>query len=431
MQATGDSPYPDQPGIETRRPRLSHVDSESPMSQHQKASVSFLMLVTFLAFISIGFPDAILGVAWPSMRDTFDRRLSDVGFILFASGSGYFLSGILAGRAIEWLGVGRLLAVSTALVAAGLFGYASTPIFWLLLAAGVLIGLGSGAVDTGLNFYAAEHFSVTVMNWLHAFFGIGAMLGPLIMAAVFAADGGWRIGYFIVASAIAAMAIVFMLTTDRWNDGARQTDAEPEPGVPVRQVLRMPLVWVQVALFHVMCGIEASAGLWTATMMIGRFDASDREAGIWAGLFWGAMALGRLVLAPLSGDLNPARLIQLGSFGVLAGAVLMIPDQKSIFQAGVLLLGLSMAPLFPTLMSLTPVRFGSRVALHAIGFQVSAATLGIVTIPTVAGLVAERTSLAAIPWIMAVGAAMVIALETLLRNRTGRMAQATTVPTSV
>lgn len=393
------------------------------------SGVSFLMLVTFLAFISIGFPDAVLGVAWPSMRATFDRQLSEVGFILFASGSGYFLSGILAGKALERFGVGRLLALSTALVAIGLFGYASTPTFWLLLVAGVLIGLGSGAVDAGLNFYAAEHFSVTVMNWLHAFFGIGAMLGPFIMAAVFAAGGGWRIGYLIVASAIAAMAIVFMLTTDRWSDGAHKTETNPEPGVPVRQVLRMPLVWVQIALFHVMCGIEASAGLWTATMMIGRFDASGREAGLWAGLFWGSMAVGRLVLAPLSGDLNPARLIQLGTFGVLAGAVLMIPDHKTVFQAGLLLLGLAMAPLFPTLMSLTPVRLGSRVALHAIGFQVSAATLGIVAIPTVAGLVAERTTLTAIPLMMAIGAAIVIALETVLRARTAH--GSTTSPSSV
>jgi fucose permease len=187
--------------------------------------------------------------------------------------------------------------------------------------------------------------------------------------------------------------------------------------VPVGQVLRMPLVWMQILIFHVMCGIEASAGLWTATQMIGRFDAGDGEAGLWAGLFWGAMAAGRLVLAPLSGDLRPARLIQLGTLGVFAGAVLMIPDVKWLFQLGVLLFGLAMAPLFPTLMSLTPTRLGSQVALHAIGFQVSAATLGIVTIPTVAGFLAERTSLTAIAWVMAAGAAIVIALETMLRAR--------------
>lgn len=396
------------------------------MSKRQ-SGFTFLTLVTFLAFISIGFPDAVLGVAWPSMRQTFDRQLADVGFILFASGSGYFLSGIVAGQAIERLGVGRLLALSTTLVAAGLFGYASTPTFWLLLFAGIFIGLGSGAIDAGLNFYAAEHFSVTVMNWLHAFFGIGAMLGPFIVAGVFAAGGTWRVGYVVVASAIAAMAVLFVLTAGRWDDSAHHTDGEATARVPVSHVLRLPLVWVQILIFHVMCGVEASAGLWTATMMLGRFDASDGEAGFWAGLFWGAMAVGRLVLAPLSRNLNPARLVQLGAIGVLAGALLMVPDQKWLFQGGVLVFGLAMAPLFPTLMSLTPVRLGSQVSLHAIGFQVSAATLGIISLPTLAGFIAERTSLTAIPWVMATGAVVVIALETVLRTRTGQTLTTTEV----
>jgi MFS family permease len=127
-------------------------------------------------------------VAWPSIQDTFGRARADLGFILFASGFGYFTSGAFAGKAIELLGVGRLLATSTAAVSIGLIGYAASPGFWFLMVVAALIGFGSGAVDAGLNFYAAEHFSVTVMNWLHAFFGIGAMIGPFIMAGVLAAD---------------------------------------------------------------------------------------------------------------------------------------------------------------------------------------------------------------------------------------------------
>jgi fucose permease len=356
------------------------------------------------------------------MRLSFDRSLSDVGFILFSSGAGYFLSGIFAGRAIEKLGAGKLLALSTSMAAIGLFGYAAMPSLWPLLAFAVIIGLGSGAIDTGLNFFAAEHFSVTVMNWLHAFFGIGAMLGPFIVVTVFAAGGTWRIGYVVVASIIAAMAVVFILTMSHWGNGAHRDEANPPEKVPVRAVLRSSAAWLQILMFHVMAGIEAAAGLWTATLMIERFGAGKSEAGIWAGLFWGAMAVGRLVLAPLSGDLDPRRLVQLGTLGVLGGALLMIPDQKILVQAGVLLFGLAMAPLFPTLMSLTPRRLGSGMALHAIGFQVSAATLGIVTIPTVAGIIAERTGFVAIPIAMAIGAAIVVALETRLRATADRPA---------
>jgi fucose permease len=138
------------------------------------------------------------------------------------------------------------------------------------------------------------------------------------------------------------------------------------------------------------------------------------------------MAVGRLVLAPLSGDLRPARLIQLGTLGLLIGGLMMTRDQQWLFQVGLLLFGLSMAPLFPTLMSLTPARLGSHVSVHAIGFQVSAATLGVAAIPTLAGIIAGRTSLAAIPWAITAGAAILITLETLLRSRADRKASSTT-----
>lgn len=375
------------------------------------------MLITFLAFVSIGFPDAVLGVAWPAMRITFDRSISNLGFILIAAGSGYFLSGVLAGKALERFGVGKLLAISTTLVTIGLFGYALLPSFWLLIAVSVLIGLGSGAVDAALNVFAAEHFSVTVMNWLHAFFGIGAMVGPFIMSGVFAAGGTWRVGYVVVASLIAAMAIVFFLTLDRWNNGDHADADASAARVSVRHVLGLPAVWLQIVLFLVMCGIEASAGNWTATVLAGKFGASESHAGLWAGVFWGAMAAGRIFVVPLSRGMNPARLIQACTWGLLAGGLLMTRDPEWLFKVGLVIFGLAMAPMFPTMMSLTPIRLGAQVSLHAIGFQVSAATLGIVGIPTLGGILAERTSLTAIPWVITAGAAIVIVLDTLLRAR--------------
>jgi fucose permease len=377
-----------------------------------------LMLITFLAFVSIGFPDAVLGVAWPSMRETFGRALPDLGFIVFSSGTGYYLSGMVAGKAIERFGVGQLLAISTTFVGVGLFGYALMPTFWPLLLAAFLIGVGSGAVDTGLNFYAAEHFSVTVMNWLHAFFGIGAMVGPFIMAGVFAAGGTWRIGYIIVASIIVIMALVFFLTLERWADGDSHASKAATARVPVSSVLRMPAVWLQIALFFVMCGIEASAGNWTATVLAGKFEASESTASLWGGIFWGALAVGRIVMVPLSRDMNPARLVQLCTWGLVGGSLLMTLDQQWLYQCGLIIFGLTMAPLFPTLMSLTPVRFGTGVSLHTIGFQVSAATVGIITITTTGGIIADRTSLTAIPVVMLIGSLVVVALDMALRRTT-------------
>lgn len=377
----------------------------------------FLVLITFLAFVSIGFPDAVLGVAWPAMRLTFDRSLSSLGFILIASGAGYFTSGVFAGRALERFGVGRLLAISTTSVTLGLFGYTFSPSFWPLLGAAVLIGLGSGAVDAGLNFFASVNFSVTVMNWLHAFFGIGAMVGPFIMSGVFAAGGQWRVGYFIVSSLIAAMAVTFWLTSDRWNESGHASAEGEAARVSMRHVLGLPEVWLQIGIFMVMCGIEASAGNWTATVMNGRFGLSESQAAVWAGVFWGSMAVGRIALVPLSRGLDPARLVQICTWGLVVGAFLTTRDARVFYQVGLVIFGLAMAPMFPTLMSMTPRRLGSQVSLHAIGFQVSAATLGIVSIPSLGGIIAERTSLVAIPWIMTIGAVIVIALEMTLRAR--------------
>jgi len=395
------------------------------MAHSSRNGLSLLLFVAFLAFISIGLPDAVLGVAWPSIRDSFERPRADLGFILFGAGAGYFTSGVFAGKAMEWLGVGRLLAVSTMLVAAGLFGYAVAPGFWLLVAVAAMIGFGSGAVDAGLNFYVSEHFSVTIMNWLHAFFGIGAMIGPFVMAGVLSAGGGWRLGYLIVAGATFLMAMAFVLTADRWTDGEEHHEGEERAQTAAMQfVLQQPLVWLQVVLFFVMTGIEASAGTWTFTTLTERFDMGAGQAGLWAGFYWGALALGRLILAPLSRGIGPARLIQLGTFGLLAGALLMTRDDVTMYQAGLLLFGFAMAPMFPTMMSLTPVRLGSHVSLHAIGFQVSAAVLGAAAIPSLAGVLAGQSSLVAIAWTLVVGSAVLIGLETWLRSQDDRDAVA-------
>jgi fucose permease len=382
----------------------------------KQTAPALLLAIAFLAFISIGFPDAVLGVAWPSIRETFDRPRADLGFILFGAGAGYFSSGALAGKAIERFGVGNLLTISTTLVAAGLLGYAIAPSFWFIVCVAAIIGFGSGAVDAALNYYASEHFSVTVMNLLHAFFGVGAMVGPFIMAGVLAAGMSWRAGYVIVGGAIALMAVTFALTSSAWSDNGHHEEASRTVVAPLRMVVRMPLVWLQILLFFVMTGIEAGAGAWAFTTLYERFGMDAGLAGFWAGAYWGALALGRLVLPSITRGMKPARLVQMGTWGLLAGGLLMTRDVESLYLSGLLLFGFSMAPMFPTLMSLTPIRLGSNVSIHAIGFQVSSAVLGAVAVPTLAGILSERYGLVAIPWTLAVGALLLIGIETSFRT---------------
>ena len=375
------------------------------------------LLVALLAFVSIGFPDAVLGVAWPSMRATFGQSRETLGAILFASGTDYFASGLVAGRAIEILGLGRLLILSTTLASAGLLGYAIAPVFPFVLVMAVLIGLSSGAVDAGLNVYAAENFSTRIMNLLHAFFGFGAMIGPFVMAAVISGNVSWRWGYAIVGSAVFLMAVAFVLTRAIWSVRHHEDVSVREPTAPVSQIIRMPLVWLQVITFFFVTGVEFTAGSWGYTVLVERLGIEKGEAGVWIGLYWGSMALGRLLLGSLSRHLGDARLLRYGSWGMVIGALLITRDSARLVIPGLIFLGLCEGPLFPTLMSLTPARLGANVAIHAIGFQVSAAVVGGAVLPTLAGLLSAQIGLGAIGWTLTAGVIVVIGLLMVLQRK--------------
>lgn len=382
-----------------------------------KTTSRLMLLVVFCAFISIGFPDAVLGVAWPEIRIDFSRNLADVSVILLFNSIGYFSSGALAGSILARFGVGKTLAFSTLLVAAGLTGYAIAPSFWVLPFIAVSVGFGSGAVDAGLNFYAAEKYSNMVMNWLHAFFGFGAMIGPFIMAGTLSADASWRWGYATVAMVTLVLAIVFVLVMNTWDEDVARV--EETSRIPARRVMKMPLVWLQIGLFFAMVGIEASVGIWTATLLRGRFLEDAATAGVWAGLYWGAVGLGRLVIPVLFRNVPTARVIQGGAWTMLIAALFLLPDAAWMTKLGVVLFGFGNAPMFPNLMTLTPHRYGREVAIHTIGFQVSAATVAVAIVPSTAGLIAESTSLLAIPITIAIIAVTVVILESQLRSRTG------------
>jgi fucose permease len=386
------------------------------------------ILIALISFVSIGLPDAVLGVAWPSMRETFGRSREELGAILFSSGTGYIASGLISGRAIELLGVGRVLILSTALVTIGLLGYALAPAFGTVLALAVLIGLGSGAVDSGLNFYAAENFSNRIMNLLHAFFGLGAMVGPIVMASVLATGISWRWGYVVVGAATLMMTSLFVSTRAIWTAGHHEDAEAAKPrSAPVSVVMRQPLVWLQIAVFLFTTGVEFAAGQWAYTVLVERLGLGTGAAGVWVGLYWGSMAIGRLLLGGLSRTIGDRRLVLFGSWGMLVAALLFTSMEPGIAIAGLLLLGLSEGPLFPTLMSLTPVRLGSPIALHAIGFQVSAAVLGGAIVPTVAGLLSTTFGLGAIGWTIVAGVVVLIGLVALLHVRTAVVSPAPAV----
>lgn len=377
------------------------------------------LLLAYLGFVSLGLPDALLGVAWPSIRSTFGLSQAALGAVLVAGSTGYFLSSFSTGALLRRLGVGGLLAGSTLLVALALAGYASAPLWLLFVGCAALAGLGSGAIDAGLNAHAASHFSARHMNWLHACWGLGATLGPLLMTAVLQRGLVWRWGYALVAIALLSMSAAFALTRRRWAGGEGDS---AERTVPVRLevALRQPLVWLQILLFFLYTGTEVVAGQWSFTLLTEGRGVALATAGTWVGLYWGSLTAGRVLFGALVERIGTVRLLRASLAGALLGALLVaLRLHPWADAAGLALLGLSLAPIFPCLMSETPRRLGAGVAAHAVGFQVSAAVIGGAALPSLTGLLVQRSSLEAVGgMLVALALALALLHETVVRRTT-------------
>lgn len=381
----------------------------------RRATPLAITLICYIAFVSLGAPDAVLGVAFPDIRMEFGLPSAGIGFILVSSSTGYFLSSTFAGTILRYVSLGTLLALSTSLVAIGLLGYAVVPFFpwFMLLAFG--IGSGSGAIDTGLNAYATAHFSAAKMNWLHGFFGIGAMLGPLAMTGVLASGRSWQSGYTVVGGFILAMAVIFILTRNLWEDPSGGPEGQPA-AVTLTEALRQRPVLIQIAVFLVYCGIEVTVGQWGYSILRERFGASQAMAGVWVSLYWGSIAVGRLILGPLVDRVGATLLVRVALLATIAGAVLFLLPVYGVAVAGVLLIGFGLSSVFPTLITLTSRRLPAPMLTHAIGFSVAAAVVGGATFPTVAGLLEDHLGVVAIAWLIAIASVVVFLLNDLLNR---------------
>ena len=380
-----------------------------------------LLALAYLAFISLGLPDTVLGVACPSLRAEFGIPASAMGAVLGAGLVGYFSSGLWAGIGVAKLGVGGLLAASSALVATALVGYALAPSWGLFFPVGVLMGLGSGAIDSGLNGYAARHFSVRHVNWLHACWGIGASAGPALMTFAIAEGFGYRAGYATLASVLGSMAALFLLTQRRWDD-PRPPDEATAAASPAlerlgfRAALARGRGWLLIITFFLYTGLESSVGQWCFSWMRERRGLSVEAAGAWTSAYWASLTIGRLVLGLIADRFGPDRLLRWASVGAVLGVAAFTGSGSSLGRAGLLLLGASLAPMFPTLMARTPARVGEDVAHHAVGFQVSAATLGSTLMPALGGVLVTTGGLGAIAaLVLGLAVALLLAHELLLR----------------
>jgi fucose permease len=381
-----------------------------------------LLVLAYFAFISLGLPDGLLGVGWPSISSGFKVSTESVGLLLFAGTAGYLTSSVVAGFTIARLGVGWLLGASTAMAGLALAGYALSPAFWVMVPCGLLAGFGGGAIDAGLNAYAATAFGPRHMNWLHAFFGLGVAIGPVIMTSVLGTGASWRWGYAIVASAQMCLAAAFLVSARAW--GARpepEADADrPPPAVTrTRDTLLIPAVWLGVLAFGVYVAIEVGAGLWAFLLLTKGRAVPDEIAGLCVSGYWAALFVGRIVQGFVAVRLGPGRVLVGSLVGMAVGSLLVaLPGPGWLAAIGLFLVGFAAAPVFPLLTLTTGERVGSAHADRAIGMQIAGAGLGGAVIPAGIGVLLSRVDVEALgPALLALSVLLIVLYALVNRPR--------------
>jgi fucose permease len=356
---------------------------------------ALLLLLCYVGFVSLGLPDGLLGVAWPSIRGSFGLPLEALGPLLVSTTAGYVLSSFSSGLILARINVGALLALSCFATATSLLGYTVVPSWWMMVVLGSLAGLGAGAIDAGLNTYVATHHSPRMLNWLHAFYGIGATSGPILMTSVLMAGLPWQRGYLLVGMGQVVLGTCFALTCRLWPaSSARDRAPTVLRSAPAASTLRLPAAWLGIAAFFVYTGVEAAAGAWLFSLFVEAraFDAAT--AGTLVSLYWGGLSGGRLMSGFVVSRVPVGQLLRLVMGGMLlATGVLTFSTDPTIGSIGVVLLGFSAGPVFPSLISTTPARVGQAHTANTVGFQVAAAALGQSLLPAACGVLAGRFGL--------------------------------------
>ena len=382
--------------------------------------IQLLLPIIYLAFISLGLPDSLLGSAWPSMYPLLGVPVSYAGILSMIISFGTIVSSLNSDRLTRALGAGRVTAISVGMTAAALFGFSISTQFWMLCLWAVPYGLGAGSVDAALNNYVALHYESRHMSWLHCMWGIGTMVSPMVMGRVLAGGGPWTAGYRYIALFQIALTAVLFLSLPLWQ---KRTDETAEGGtapqaLSLGQVFRLPGAKEVMLCFFCYCALETTAGLWASShLTLTRGVAADTAASF-ASLFYIGITAGRAACGFLTLKLSDTQMIRLGQ-GVLAVGVaaLLVPGPQLLALAGLVLVGVGCAPIYPSIIHATPDHFGADRSQAVIGIQMASAYVGNLVMPPLFGLLANNITPALFPfYLLALLVLMVFMHEQLVRK---------------
>lgn len=360
---------------------------------------SLLLAVIYLIFISLGLPDSLLGSGWPKMQAVFSVPSSYAGYVSMTISFMTIISALLSPRMIKHFHTKWITIVSIGLTIAGLLGFSMCSRYWMLFIFAVPYGLGAGAIDASVNHYVANNYSGSVMNFLHCFYGVGAVISPYIMALALK-YARWNEGYSWTSYIQMFILFVCIISLPLWKTNGKEEEEDHSDSVGIKEALKVPAVIFTLIAFYAYCAGEATCFLWTPSYFAGTKSGLSAETiASFGSLIFGGLMLGRLISGFISNKLGDRRLIRTGIFVELLGIIMVFLPVESymVAAAGFVVIGTGMGPVYPAIQHMAPANFGKKYSAAVIGLQMAAAYVGSTFMPMIFGLLQQKIGIAIMP----------------------------------
>ena len=377
-----------------------------------------LLAIIYLSFISLGLPDGLLGAAWPTIYPELSVPVSYAGILFAIISGGTVVSSLLSDRLTFRLGTGSVTVLSVCMTAAALFGFASSDSYWMLCLWAIPYGLGAGSVDASLNNYVALHYTSRHMSWLHCMWGIGATVGPYIMGAVLSGGGHWSGGYRMVGFIQLMLTAVLFLSLSLWKSRPERSEGDPAKPLPLKAVISIPGAKQIMVTFFCYCALEQSTALWASSYLALYKGVPADTAAFFASMFFIGITAGRALNGFLTMKFTDTQLIRMGQTVILSGiCAMLLPLGERAAIAGLILIGLGCAPIYPCVIHSTPEHFGAEHSQALIGVQMASAYIGNCLMPPLFGLIASHIHVAFLPvYLLLILGLMIFMHEKMLRT---------------
>lgn len=370
--------------------------------------VNLLLAIIYLAFISLGLPDGLLGAGWPSMYKDLNVPMSYAGLVSMIIAAGTIISSLFCDRLTKKLGTGYVTMLSVLLTALALFAFSISNSFWMICLFAIPYGLGAGSVDASINNYVALHYKSNHMSWLHCMWGVGAAVGPYVMGLVLTNGKSWHYGYSYIGIVQVVLTIILFFSIPLWKKSSQEnekSDSKEENNhvFSLKEIIKIPGVLPIMITFFSYCSLEQIAGLWASSYLVLHHHVNADLAASFASMFYIGIMIGRGLSGFLTFKLNDKKMIRLGLIIIALGIILlMIPLGKYVALAALILVGLGCAPIYPCLIHSTPIYFGKVRSQAIIGVEMASAYVGTCLMPAFFGLIANKISISFFPFILSI-----------------------------